>query len=106
MKPNRYQFRAYETVPLITLRFEGCSQYRVTPINDHGWYGGQCRFSALAPAWGEFYEITGDTRDGLAPEPWLAGPGTGKRHFYFYFRDEALELKAQDWSFSPMPQDL
>lgn len=104
--PNRYQFRRYEGLEEITLQFRDCSRYRITPINDHGWYGRQCRFSSLAPAWGEFYEITGYTRDALEPTPWAEAAGKGDRHFHFYFRDETLEVKAGDWNVSPMPDDL
>ncbi len=104
--PNRYQFRRYEGVQDIALRFWDCSRYRVTAVNDHGWYGQHCRFSGLAPAWGEFYEITGNTRDGLDTTPWVEAAGSGERHFHFYFRDEALEVKAGDWTVSPTPDDL
>ncbi len=98
MKPNPYVYRQYEKIPEITVRFEGCERYRVTPINDHGWYGGQCRFSGLAPSWGEFYEISGNTRDDMDPTLWVKMEGAGARHFHFYLRDEALEVKALDWS--------
>ena len=98
MRPNPYAYREYENIPSITVRFSGCERYRVTPVNDHGWYGGQCRFSGLAPSWGEFYEISGDTRDDMDPTPWVKMEGSGTRHFHFYLRDEVLEVKAQDWS--------
>ncbi len=98
MRPNPYAYREYENIPSITVRFSGCERYRVTSVNDHGWYAGQCRFSGLAPSWGEFYEISGDTRDDMDPTPWVKMEGHGARHFHFYLRDEALEVKAQDWS--------
>ncbi|CUH79975.1 hypothetical protein TRM7557_02676 [Tritonibacter multivorans] len=50
--PNTYQYGHYEGVSQISLTFQNCSRFRITPVNDHGWYGGQCRFSGLAPAWG------------------------------------------------------
>ncbi|KEJ87710.1 transporter associated domain-containing protein [Sulfitobacter donghicola] len=99
MRPNPYVYRQYENIPEIVVCFKGCAQYRVTPVNDHGWYGGQCRFSGLAPSWAEFYEISGDTRDDMESTPWNLMKGSGTRHFHFYLRDEALEVKAQDWSF-------
>jgi len=80
------------------VRFEGCSKYRITGLNDEGWHLGQCRFSRLAPAWGELYEIAGDTNDDAEQTPWIAMEGSGSRHFHFYLRDETLEVKAQDWS--------
>ncbi|MCP5080593.1 MAG: hypothetical protein GY948_02730 [Alphaproteobacteria bacterium] len=98
MKPNPYEYRQYEGVPEITVSFEGCSRHRVTPVNDHAWFGGQCRFSGLAPSWGELYEISGNTRDDMDPTPWIEMRGAGTRHFHFYLRDETLEIKAQDWS--------
>ncbi len=101
MRPNPYVYHKYESIPEITVSFEGCQRYRVTPVNDHGWYGGQCRFSGLAPAWGEFYEISGDTQDDLDPTAWTPFEGAGTRHFHFYLRDETLEVKAQDWSMTP-----
>lgn len=98
LRPNPYVYREYENIPEITISFKSSERYRVTQVNDHGWYEGQCRFSGLAPSWGEFYEISGDTRDELDPTPWIMMEGSGARHFHFYLRDEALEVKAQDWS--------
>lgn len=83
-------------------RFEnGCAMYRVTSVNDHGWYMGQCRFSGIAPSWGEFYEVIGETNDSVEPTPWIEMEGNGERHFLFYLGDEALEVKAQTWSMRP-----
>ncbi|MDO6800613.1 hypothetical protein [Shimia thalassica] len=98
MRPNPYVYREYENVPALTVYFKGCERYRVTPVNDHGWYDGQCRFSGLAPSWGEFYEISGNTRDDMDPTPWITMEGSGTRHFHFYLRDEALEVKALEWA--------
>lgn len=98
MRPNPYIYREYENIPAITICFEDCKRYRVTSVNDHGWYAGQCRFSGLAPSWGEFYEIFGDTRDDMDPTPWITMEGSGMRHFHFYLRDQTLEVKAQGWS--------
>jgi hypothetical protein len=86
------------------LRFHDCSRHRFIPINDHAWYGGQCRFSGLAPAWGEFYEVVGDFRETWAGGSWwqpgpYAGAPEGQRNFLFYFRDNAFECSARDWSF-------
>ncbi|WP_375256220.1 hypothetical protein [Yoonia sp.] len=97
-RPNRFLYPELARLSFILVRFENCEKYRITSVNDHSWYDGQCRFSDLAPVWGEFYEISGDTRDGLDATPWIAMNGLGTRHFHFYFRDEALEVKALDWS--------
>ena len=86
--------------------------------NDEGWYRGQCRFSRLAPAWGEFYEVRGDLLLDFVPDPeefrshgvqleprplrWvtIGEPGVTSRHFLFYLRDQTFECDATDWSFS------
>ncbi|UWQ58169.1 hypothetical protein K3722_17040 [Leisingera caerulea] len=96
--PNRFQFAGYEDFESLELSFKDCSGYRLTSVNDHAWYSGQCRFSGIAPAWGEFYEISGETRDTLESEPWIPASGTGNRHFHFYLRDGTLEVKAGDWN--------
>ena len=101
--PNTYLHQHNEGVSQISLTFQECSRFRITPVNDHGWYGGQCRFSGLAPAWGEFYEITGNTRDAMDITPWTELTGQGQRHFHFYLRDNALEIKAEGWITSPSP---
>jgi hypothetical protein len=106
--PNCYLFPEFDGIPFIQVHFHGCSKYRTTPINDHAWYLGQCRFSGLAPAWGEFYEIVGDTRDTQDPTAWINALGKGHRHFHFYLRDETLEVKAQEWKLekaAPVPGD-
>ena len=97
-RPNPFHYREFECVSFISVTFESCERYRITSINDHGWYDGQCRFSGLAPAWGEFYEILGNTRDDRDGTPWNPVSGLGNRHFHFYLRDETLEVKALDWS--------
>lgn len=97
MKPNPYAYRQYEKIPEISVSFKNCSNYRVTSVNDEGWYSGQCRFSGLAPKWGEFYEISGKTRDEMNSTPWIKMEGVGARHFHFYLKDETLEIKSQDW---------
>ncbi len=98
MKPNPYVVRRYEKIAEITITFGGCAKYRVTPVNDEAWYGGQCRFSGLAPSWGEFYEISGNTRDDLEPSAWIEIGGSGTCHFHFYLKDETLEVKAVGWA--------
>lgn len=98
MKPNPYVYRQYEKSPEIIVSFKNCSNYRVTSVNDEGWYLGECRFSGLAPEWGEFYEISGNTRDNMNHTPWIKMEGGGEKHFHFYLKDETVEVKAQDWT--------
>ena len=97
---NPFQFPEFSAGDLGTLRFANCSRYRLGPTNDEGWYRGQCRFSGLAPAWGEFYEVSGDLLLEKAPSNWVVvDPGrTASRHFLFYLRDETFECGANAWS--------
>ncbi|MBL9050230.1 MAG: hypothetical protein JNK19_08985 [Tabrizicola sp.] len=97
MKPNPYAYRQFENVHEIAVSFLNCSRYRVTSVNDEGWYLGHCRFSGLAPNWGEFYEVSGNTRDNMNSTSWIKMKGVGAKHFHFYLKDETLEIKAQDW---------
>ncbi len=80
--------------------FSQCAAWRLGPTNDEGWYLGQCRYSGLAPAWGEFYELIGPDESKRDPADWRlpTKPGSGDRHFLFYFRDETFECFAADWS--------
>ena len=86
--------------PPARLRFDNCRHWRLGPTNDEGWYLGQCRYSRIAPAWGQFYELVGE--DGLLRKPtdWqtMPQPGPGDRHFLFYLRDDTFECYASKWS--------
>ena len=81
------------------LSFPRCSRWRRDSTNDHGWYSGRGRFAKEAPAWGEFYELFGDFT-ALSDVEWqvISHDDKGARHFLFYFRDEAIECIAADWS--------
>ena len=95
---NSWLYKAQEW-EMATIGFTDCQKWRLGPVNDEGWYLGQCRYSKIAPAWGEFYEIIGndDRRD--APDDWSMAGGAGERHFLFYFRDETFECLASSWSY-------
>jgi hypothetical protein len=84
------------------LTFRGCSEWRLGSTNDEGWYGGQCRYSGIAPEWGEFYEIVGTDTLAHAPDDWrdTEQAEAGGRHFLFYLRDETFECFADEWAFS------
>ena len=84
------------------LTFSGCSEWRLGSTNDEGWYRGHCRYSGIAPSWGEFYEIVGTDPLAHKPTDWKAtGQScTGKRHFLFYLRDETFECFADEWGFT------
>jgi hypothetical protein len=83
------------------LIFVGCRRWRLGPTNDEGWYTGQCRYSGIAPKWGEFYEVIGNDPVRDAPDDWhRIGPEANHdRHFLFYLRDHTFECMAADWSF-------
>src|SRR6478736_916613 len=57
---NRFVFPDFTAEDVGRLRFCLCSRYRLGDTNDEGWHRGQCRFSKIAPSWGEFYEVSGD----------------------------------------------
>ena len=95
---------AYEASPTESgvLTFCGCSKWRLGSPNDEGWFAGQCRYSSIAPAWGEFYEILGLDPLAHTPTDWRATnqTDTGKRHFLFYLHNETFECFADEWTFS------
>lgn len=84
------------------LTFEDVRAWRLGATNDEGWYMKQCRYSRVAPNWGEFYEIEGDDPLAWSAEDWQKTPiaGEGNRHFLFYMRDETFECFAREWSLS------
>lgn len=87
------------------LRFEDAWRYRLGPTNDEGWFRGQCRFSKLAPEWGEFYEISGDLLLQHSTITWvmLSSEPPQSIHYLFYLRDETFECDASRWSLEILP---
>lgn len=83
------------------LTFQECSAWRLGAENDHAWYAGRCRYSGIAPRWGEFYELIGPDDLRLRPDDWRRPmrSGGGERHFLFYLRDDLFECLADDWRF-------
>ncbi len=99
--PNSYVFPEYAKVNLIELVFTDCARYRLGLTNDEGWYRGQCRFSKLAPGWGEFYQVEGDLRLSQVPDKWTelpVEPTAKHRHYLFYLRDHTFECDATGWT--------
>jgi hypothetical protein len=84
------------------LRFRNCWRYRLGPVNDEGWFRGQCRFSKIAPGWGEFYEVSGDLLLEQCPSDWkeVSLKDNLQKHFLFYLRDSQFESDAESWTFS------
>jgi len=97
---NHFLYTRFAEDERVRLRFTNARRWRLGPTNDEGWYRGKCRFSSQAPAWGEFYEVTGDVKLEQSPLDWqifgdTLSPG---RHFLFYLRDETFECEAEDWT--------
>ena len=95
---NALQFGEFIKGDKGVLRFVNCSQFRLGATNDEGWYRGQCRFSELAPAWGEFYAVIGDPNSTIGPNDWVvvqSAVGKSRTHFLFYFRDRTFECVAE-----------
>jgi hypothetical protein len=95
---NPFLFKEFKEDELGFLRFVNCARYRLGPTNDEGWYRGHCRFSQIAPEWGEFYEVSGDSEALNGPTDWqvLNTERSGEaHHFLFYFRDNTFECVAE-----------
>jgi hypothetical protein len=97
---NHFAFEIFGRGDLGILRFVDCSKFRTDGTNDEAWYRGICRYSRLAPAWGEFYEISGDDPTIARIDDWVSiHSSLGDRHFLFYFRDNLFECFARQWRF-------
>src|SRR5262245_43500336 len=96
---NPFQFPRFAKNQRLRLRFKNARRYRLGSTNDEGWYMGQCRFSRDAPAWGEFYEVSGHLKLDHCPQDWhiVRAVGQTSRHFLFYLRDNTFECEADDW---------
>lgn len=97
---NPYIFPEFSEDDRGTLEFSECVRYRLGATNDEGWYRGQCRFSKLAPDWGEFYEVSGDLRLDSSPGDWqqLGIITDAHVHYLFYLRDKTFECDALGWT--------
>jgi hypothetical protein len=101
---NAFMFKHFNEDDRGIIRFVRCARYRLGGTNDEGWYRGQCRYSNLAPRWGEFYEIVGTDPLRDQPADWVAiGDSAPARHFLFYFRDGTFECMSDDWRLEPDP---
>jgi hypothetical protein len=95
---NAFQFRRFSKGDRGRLVFRNCWRYRLGGANDEGWYFGRCRFSKIAPAWGEFYEVQGDLKLESSPSDWVMiapEPDLPAKHFLFYLRDATFECDAE-----------
>jgi hypothetical protein len=99
-KVNPWTYQGFNNNDTAELRFYGVSRYRLGDTNDEGWYAGQCRFSKLAPKWGEFYEVEGDLLLEKGPADWKdLNFGKGQKHFLFYLKDSTFECDADSFEF-------
>ena len=99
---NSFAFTAFTEEHRGRLIFEGVTKYRLGPPNDEGWYRGKCRFSGLAPEWGEFYEINGELFDEAVAWQFLSNreaQGSPRTRYLFYLRDRTFECDALTWRF-------
>ena len=104
-KVNTFQFSDFVEGDKGVLRFMNFSRFRLGPTNDEGWYLGQCRFSGLAPEWGEFYAVVGDPTSANGPDDWVTPVSIAKpdrTHFLFYFRDDTFECVAKECGIEPI----
>lgn len=94
---NSFVFTAFRENDVGILRFLDAERFRLGATNDEGFYRGHCRFSGIAPAWGEFYQISGPVELLVAPTDWtILRPASGdSKHYLFYFRDETFECVAE-----------
>ena len=94
---NPFRFPRFAEEQRLRLRFKNARRYRLGSTNDEGWYRGQCRFSGEAPAWGQFYEVSGDLKLERSPNDWhIVGearpPG---RHFLFLPSRRNLRMRGR-----------
>ena len=105
---NAFQFPEFCHGERGVLRFVNCSRFRLGATNDEGWYLGQCRFTGLAPAWGEFYAVIGDPGSVAGPDDWVvirSNPGLKGTHFLFYFRDSTFESVSEACMVEPVEEN-
>jgi hypothetical protein len=99
---NAFAYPEFKEGDIGQLRFRNCWRYRLGPVNDEGWYRGQCRFSKKAPAWGQFYEVSGDLILDACPKDWkeVSWKDDAVVHYLFYFRDGQFECDAASYNFA------
>ena len=97
VKPDYVELSFYVN-PWAYEGYEEEQRAAIRSVNDEGWYMGQCRFSKLAPKWGEFYEVQGDLLLDECPNDWNeTGQTKGQKHYLFYLRDSMFECEAENF---------
>lgn len=104
---NSFEFPEFTEDQKGKIEFTGVRRYRLGPTNDEGWFRGQCRFSEVAPGWGEFYLVEGNKRMEDSPNDWreIESSLAPTNHYLFYLRDETFECEATSWKFEPLTAD-
>ena len=100
-RANPFLYPEFVSGQLLRLQFDNVWRYDFGGVNDEGWYMGQCRFSKLAPSWGEFYDVSGDLLLDQFDAEWQMltnDPAPNLNHYLFYFRDESFECDATSWT--------
>lgn len=101
---NPWAYDGFRERERLRIVFRSCSRYRLGPTNDEGWYRGQCRFGQLAPAWGEFYLVRGESDEVCEATDWVTiSDSTGAKHYLFYLRDCTFECKADAYELHRVP---
>jgi hypothetical protein len=104
---NSFEFSDFADDQKGKIEFTGVRRYRLGRTNDEGWYRGQCRFSGIAPSWGEFYLVEGNKRMEESPKDWedVDTNSEPSNHYLFYLRDQTFECEATSWKFEPLTVD-
>lgn len=97
---NPWAYEGFKEEERCKVTFRNCTKYRVGNINDEAWYRKQCRFSNLAPSWGEFFLVKGEVDEFNDPNNWNEVGDNGKNHYLFYLRDNEIEVKAENYEFA------
>lgn len=97
---NPWAYEGFNEEERCKVIFKNCTKYRIGNINDEGWHRKQCRFSNLAPTWGEFFQVIGDVDKLNDPKNWNVMGDNGKNHYLFYLRDNEIEVKAENYEFA------
>jgi hypothetical protein len=102
---NHFVFDQFQEGDRARIIFKDCSKYSLNHCNDEGYYRGQYRTNPNELPWGEFYEITkGFDRDFPEPVEVLNEIRLSNRHYIFFFRDNTLELLAENYKFKNLDE--
>ena len=104
---NAFIHKDVEEEDMGILEFNDCYKYRLGPVNDEGFYNGQCRFSKTGIQWGDFYQLidTNWMQDFPEDEIILNNKIEEDLHHYlYYFRDNTFDCVAKSYTFRILRQ--